>query len=207
MNPKASKIIEKILIIVLILVVIGGITAIIIFLSKKHKSNWIEEADKSVLFVSCYDKDGELYCTGSGFLLYDDKTVVTNYHVVDGVSSVKVYTNQNVEYTVENIRNHSKDKDIAILSLSENTGLTPLTPGDSKIINKGEEVIAIGSPEGLQNSVSNGVLSTRTEGFLQITAPISHGSSGGALFNKNGEVIGVTRCYISICGNPGKQVI
>ncbi len=106
--------------------------------------------------------------------------------------AVKVYTNNNVEYDVEKIRNLNKDSDLAILLLSESTRLNPLSAGDSTAVNKGDEVVAIGSPEGLQNSVSTGVLSGRTDIDLQFTAPISHGSSGGALFNTNGEVIGVT---------------
>ncbi len=200
MDPKSAKTVEKIIIIVSIVIFVVAAVIFTLFVVKKKNStaspsnpgNWIEEADRSVLFLSCFDESGELYCTGSGFLLYDGQTVITNYHVIDGVSSVKVYTNQNVEYNVETVRNYDAQNDIAILSLSENTNLDPLTPGDSTIVDKGDAVIAIGSPEGLQNSVSNGVLSTRTDGMLQFTAPISHGSSGGALFNNAGEVIGIT---------------
>ena len=181
----------------IIAAIILAIGCIALFIVRPWEENkWIEKADKSVLFIGCYDSNNAPFCSGSGFLLFDGRTVVTNYHVIEGANTIKVYTNNNVEYDVKNIRNSDKDSDLAILTLSENTGLHPLSVGNSSKVKKGDEVVAIGSPEGLQNSVSTGVLSGRTDIDLQFTAPISHGSSGGALFNSDGEVIGVTYSFL-----------
>lgn len=156
----------------------------------------IEKADASVVTVFCYDYEGELAATGSGFIAFDGKTVVTNYHVMTSAYTCKISTNQDISYEAEHILAYSKEQDIAILELIEDTELEPLNLGDSKAIKKGEPVVAIGSPLGIKNTVSTGVLSGRlmedNMDVLQFTAPISSGSSGGALFDDNGNVIGIT---------------
>ena len=156
----------------------------------------IEAADASVVKLYCYDYEGELAATGSGFVAFDGKTIVTNYHVMTSAYTCKISTNQDISYDVANILCYSKEQDIAILELVKDTGLQPLTLGDSSIIKKGETVVAIGSPLGIKNTVSNGILSGRlmedNMDVLQFTAPISSGSSGGALFDDNGNVIGIT---------------
>lgn len=156
----------------------------------------IETADASVVKIYCYDYDGNLAATGSGFLAFDDRTIITNYHVMSSAYTCKVSTNQDITYDVLFILEYSEEHDIAILLLSEHTGLQPLTLGDSTVIKKGETVVAIGSPLGIKNTVSTGVLSGRlmdtNMDVLQFTAPISSGSSGGALFDNDGNVIGIT---------------
>ena len=156
----------------------------------------IEIADASVVTIFCYDYDGELAATGSGFVAFDSKTIITNYHVMTSAYTCKVSTNQDISYQVAKILCYSKEQDIAILQLAKDTGLRPLTLGDSGAIKKGETVVAIGSPLGIKNTVSTGVLSGRlmedNMDILQFTAPISSGSSGGALFDDHGKVIGIT---------------
>lgn len=156
----------------------------------------IESADASVVTIFCYNYEGELVVTGSGFLAYDSKTIITNYHVMTSAYTCKVSTNQDISYDVSKLLCYSKEYDIAILQLDKDTGLPPLTLGDSSITKKGETVVAIGSPLGIKNTVSTGVLSGRVMednmDVLQFTAPISSGSSGGALFDNSGNVIGIT---------------
>lgn len=156
----------------------------------------IEAADASVVTLFCYDYEGELAATGSGFVAFNGKTIITNYHVMTSAYTCKISTNQDISYEVSHILCYSKEKDIAILELFRDTGLEPLTLGDSSIIKKGETVVAIGSPLGIKNTVSSGILSGRlmkdNMDVLQFTAPISSGSSGGALFDDNGNVIGIT---------------
>ena len=156
----------------------------------------IEAADASVVKLFCYDYERELAATGSGFVAFDGKTIITNYHVMTSAYTCKISTNQDISYDVARILCYSKEQDIAILELVKDTGLQPLTLGNSSIIKKGETVVAIGSPLGIKNTVSNGILSGRlmedNMDVLQFTAPISSGSSGGALFDDNGNVIGIT---------------
>ena len=156
----------------------------------------IEAADASVVTLFCYDYEGKLAATGSGFVAFNGKTIITNYHVMTSAYTCKISTNQDISYEVSKILCYSKEQDIAILELSKDTGLQPLKLGDSSAIKKGETVVAIGSPLGIKNTVSTGVLSGRlmdaNMDVLQFTAPISSGSSGGALFDNNGNVIGIT---------------
>ena len=160
-------------------------------------TNAIEQASQSVVMLSCYDKDGELYATGSGFAVFDDGVIVTNYHVIEQeVYRIKAETESGSSFECPTVLAYDADKDIAILKADRNTGLTLLPVGSTGGLQKGAKVVAIGSPLGLINSVSTGVFSgyidDKAGKLLQFTAAISHGSSGGALFNDAGEVIGVT---------------
>lgn len=157
----------------------------------------IAEASNSVVMLNCYDKDGEMYATASGFVVFEDSVIVTNYHVIEqDAYRVTAQTEKGDSFDCPTVLAWDADKDIAILKAERHTGLSLLTPGSTGNLQKGEKVVAIGSPLGLINSVSTGVFSgfvTDDAGTtLQFTAAISHGSSGGALFNDAGEVIGVT---------------
>lgn len=154
-------------------------------------------ASKSVVKLNCYDKSGNLYATGSAFACFEDNIFVTNYHVIqDNVYSIEASTEDGTKFDVTNVVVADKDRDIAILATATPHGLTLLQPDSSNNLQKGEKVVAIGSPLGLLNSVSTGVFSgyTNENGMdvLQFTAPISSGSSGGTLFNDAGEVLGIT---------------
>lgn len=156
----------------------------------------IAEKEASVVKVFCYDHNGKEIATGSGVVLFHTDMIVTNYHVIEDIYSVKISTDQDITYNVSGLWHKNENQDIAILKLEKNTDLTPLQIGNSSAVKKGETVTAIGSPLGIKNTVSKGNLSARImqDGYdvLQFTAPISNGSSGGALFNEKGEVIGIT---------------
>ena len=179
-----------------VLLIIAIAVLVIKLLPFSNNSAAIEVADASVVKIFCYDYEGELAATGSGFVAFDSQTIITNYHVMTSAYTCKISTNQDISYEVSKILCYSKEQDIAILQIAKDTGLQPLTLGDSGAIKKGETVVAIGSPLGIKNTVSTGVLSGRLmeDGMdvLQFTAPISSGSSGGALFDNNGKVIGIT---------------
>lgn len=156
----------------------------------------IELAIQSVLYIEVYDDRGRLMATGSGFLAFDGRTVVTNQHVIDGGATIAATDEREKTFAVDKILASDARRDLAILRLSRDTGLTPLALAEAPVLKRGQPVLAIGSPQGLRNSVSNGIISlVYSRGELpdiQFTAPISSGSSGGALFDENGEVIGVT---------------
>ena len=157
----------------------------------------ISAASQSVVKLNCYDKNGDLYATGSGFACFADNVIVTNYHVIEGgVYSIKASTEDGNTFDITYVLATDEAKDIAILGTSTPHNLALLQPGNSDDLQKGEKVVAVGSPLGLLNSVSTGVFSGYTDengmGVLQFTASISSGSSGGALFNDAGEVLGIT---------------
>ncbi len=127
---------------------------------------------------------------------------MTNYHVIDGAASGKVVFNDGTTLTDIKVLGWDKEGDLAVIKVP-GMALPAVTMGNSDTAQIGEAVVAIGSPLGLQNTVSTGIISARREGYLQTTAPISHGSSGGALFNMMGQVIGITSAGIEEGANLG----
>jgi V8-like Glu-specific endopeptidase len=155
------------------------------------------EANGSIVSIVMSGKDGHPIAQGSGFLVSKDGRVVTNYHVIKTGTSALVKLPNGRFFAVDGVLASDKDRDVAIIKAHGNDFRT-LTLGDSDRLQVGEEVVAIGNPLSLESTVSNGIVSAiRTvegegEKFLQITAPISHGSSGGPLFNMFGQVVGIT---------------
>ena len=156
----------------------------------------IAELSDSVLTLYVYDKQHDLLSTGSGFVVNDDKTIVTNYHVIDQGYYVEAVSEKDVHYNVSGATFFDEAADIAVLKFETETGLVPLVIADSSSVQVGDTIYAIGSPLGLKNTVSNGIVSAiREDGNhtdIQITAPISSGSSGGVLLNTYGEAVGIT---------------
>ena len=157
----------------------------------------IENKALSVLMLEIYDDDKEI-ATGSGFVMFDNMTLVTNYHVIEDATIIVADSDDGYQYFITKVLIADEKKDIAILQFMTPTVMQPLTPAE-KTPRRGENVVAIGSPIGLKNTVSMGnVSSVYTEddvSWIQFTAAISHGSSGGALFNDDGEVIGITSAF------------
>src|ERR1019366_112773 len=159
------------------------------------------EAKGSVVSIVMSDKKGHPIVQGSGFFISKDGQVVTNYHVIKSGNSAIIKLPDGTSFPVEGVLASDKHRDVAIIK-ARGIAFQSLPLGDSGRLQIGEEVVAIGSPLSLESTVSNGIISgLRTdekEGgkFLQITAPISPGSSGGPLFNMAGEVVGITTSHI-----------
>jgi S1-C subfamily serine protease len=159
------------------------------------------DANGAVVSILMSDQNGHPVAQGSGFLISSEGRIVTNYHVVQHGSSAVVKLPGGGFFAVEGILSFDKGRDIAVIKVQgENFRTVPL--GDSDRIQVGAEVVAIGNPLSLESTVSNGIVSgirtLKEDGgkYLQITAPISPGSSGGPLFNMAGEVIGITTSYL-----------
>ena len=156
----------------------------------------INKAAKSVFYVETYDESWSPIATASGFVTFDEHLFVTNQHVIDGASFLRIVDDDNNSYVINKVVASDKKQDIAILLFPEGINYDSLPLNVNGESRRGESVVAIGSPKGLQNSVSKGDISAIREengvGYIQISAAISHGSSGGALFNNSGEVIGIT---------------
>lgn len=156
----------------------------------------INEAALSVMKLEIYDSSRDLIATGSGFVAFDNRHLVTNYHVIEDSDEVVAYNDSGEKYVLKGVTVADRDKDIAILEFYSPTDLTPLKLNESGEVVRASKVVAIGSPKGYKNTISTGVVSGAFEEYgvrmIQITAPISHGSSGGALFDDSGVVIGVT---------------
>jgi len=160
-----------------------------------------QAAKGAVVSVIVSDKDGSPVAQGSGFLVSKDGRIVTNYHVIREGHSAIVKLPDGAFFVVDGMLAFDKTRDIAIIKAhGENFHTVPL--GDSSRVQVGDEIVAIGNPLSLESTVSNGIVSgVRAIGeeggkLLQITAPISPGSSGGPLFNMAGEVVGITSMYL-----------
>jgi serine protease Do len=137
---------------------------------------------------------------GSGFVVRQDGWVATNMHVVVGGPRVTVTLRDDRELEVVEVLAASPEHDLALLRV-EAKGLPVLALGDSDAMHPGDPVVAIGHPLGLEDTVSNGLVSARRkvgDGFevLQVSAPIAPGSSGGPLINEHGEVIGIATAVL-----------
>ena len=129
---------------------------------------------------------------GSGFFIYSG-VLITNYHVIKDATQIKVVNYQNRTYDVMEILAYDEAYDIAVLTIDAVT--EHLVPYKENIT-VGENVYALGSPRGLTGSLSSGIVSSASRvldnvDYVQVTAPISGGNSGGPLLNEYGEVIGI----------------
>jgi S1-C subfamily serine protease len=158
-------------------------------------------ANGAIVSIVMSDDKGKPIVRGSGFLVSKDGLIMTNYHVIAEGSSAVVKLPDGAFYVVDGVLAFDKARDIAVIK-AHGQSFRTLALGNSDRVEVGEEVVAIGNPLSLESTVSNGIVSgirtLKEEGgkFLQVTAPISPGSSGGPLFNMTGEVIGITTLYL-----------
>jgi hypothetical protein len=132
---------------------------------------------------------------GAGFIVRQDGWIATNLHVIEGARELIVVLADRSEHPVIEVLAVDEKRDLAIIRIEKNS-LPALLLGESSTLRAGDPVVAIGHPLGLEDTVSNGLVSAvRTVNpsltLLQISAPIAPGSSGGPLFNEQGQVIGV----------------
>ena len=136
---------------------------------------------------------------GTGFFVDGEGTIVTNYHVIEnGYEGVAILKNVG-KFEIKEIIGYDESLDVAILKIDYKS--EKFLEKRIKQIEVGETVYALGSSEGLTNSFSSGTISALDRQFdgnhyIQVTAPISHGNSGGPLIDKNGKVIGITSAGI-----------
>lgn len=154
----------------------------------------VRQASPAVVSIKTFDEDGDETGIGSGFVIGGGR-IVTNAHVVEGAARVRVYDRDDkLLGTAEYAQAVSTTSDLAILpAMAPNVAPIPLAAAPPEV---GESVLAIGAPEGLTNSVSDGIVSAfrvlAGRRVMQITAPLSEGSSGGPVLNRRGELVGVS---------------
>jgi S1-C subfamily serine protease len=141
---------------------------------------------------------------GTAFVIDDAGTLVTNHHVIDGQSNVKVKLKDGTWADKVELLLSNKDQDIALLRITPPTTARATRLGDSEEVDVGERVISIGNPLGLEHTLTDGLVSSRRKidgkKMIQMSAPVSPGNSGGPLFNLRGQVIGVTTAQIGAFG-------
>lgn len=147
----------------------------------------------AVAEITVYVYD-EPFSLGSGFFIDDRGTLVTNYHVIEGGDAAVATTEDGREHSVTRLLAFDSALDLALLQVDveDNAYLELSTSG----VRTGEDIYALGSSLGLTSTFSSGIVSTASReqdgiSYIQITAPISHGNSGGPLVDEHGQVVGV----------------
>ena len=167
--------------------------------------NSVVSINVSAMSTNIFGQKVESASSGSGFIITEDGYIVTNYHVIEGASSISVTLYNGDTYPASLVGGDS-DYDLAVLKVSI-SGLTPVVLGDSTKVNVGDTVLAIGNPLGeltfsqSQGSVSSANRAINVDGtpfnMIQVDASINPGNSGGPLMNLYGEVIGIVSAKYS----------
>jgi serine protease Do len=147
--------------------------------------------------------------TGSGTIISTDGYILTNYHVVKNASKITVKTNDGKEYTAK-VAGKDNYSDLAVIKIDAKN-LTAAKMADSNALKAGQWAIAIGSPQGLNNTVTLGIISAvrrnipelSNVSFIQTDAAINPGNSGGPLVNIKGEVVGINTAIMGTAQNIG----
>ena len=146
---------------------------------------------------------------GSGVIISTDGTILTNNHVIEGATRIQVQLNDGTEYDAE-VVGADPPSDLAVIRVKASGASFPAMPlGESDRLRVGEWVVAVGSPYGLSQTVTTGIISAKGrhntginsyENFLQTDAAINPGNSGGALLNLRGELVGINTAIFSRSG-------
>lgn len=174
----------------LVLVSLGSVAAA----DEKVKALFRKCAPATV-YVECKpDKDGNVFL-GSGSIIDADGVILTNRHVIasslDADNEVKVYLFDGRSFSAE-VFASDEALDLALVRLKDSPGSLPVLEwGDADALEVGEDVIAIGNPDGLKWTLSTGIVSGKRDDMLQTTAPLNPGNSGGPLISPEGKLVGV----------------
>lgn len=161
----------------------------------------VKAMSPAVVFIGNVDKNGKVTSIGSGFVVDPSGVIVTNYHVIEGAHDAQIKMQDGEIYDRVEVVDYDARRDIAVLKVRAFKPLPALTLGDSSRLEVGEDAVAIGNPQGLEHTVTVGVVSAfrQAEGYrlIQISVPISPGSSGGPLFTIAGDVVGITTLTVA----------
>ena len=155
----------------------------------------------SAVAIETFDARGEKLSRGSGFFIDADR-IVTNRHVIEGAHRAEVHSSTGVVMPVKGVLAVDAEGDIALLKIDPPTPQVRPLPLDKTSPQEGESVVVIGNPLGLEGSVTNGIVSAVRDiptfgRIIQITAPISSGSSGSPVVNMQGQVIGIATLQVT----------
>ena len=196
-KERRSVKISRLVLIILVAVFAAGIPA----RAQESITDLVQKVKPSVVTVTVYDKDGKEESLGTGFFV-DESHVITCFHVIDGAARAEVKSASGGVYKVKGIAGSDQITDIARLVLEvPATGTKVLTLAKA-VPKEGERIVVVGSPLGLELTVTEGIVSAVREipgmgKVIQLTAAISPGSSGSPVMNLKGEVVGVVTSYLT----------
>jgi len=174
-------------------------------------SDLVQYVEQCVFLIETSDKLGYNLSMGTGFFVSSVGVGVTNYHVMEGYSKFRVKTIKGEVFEISRIIKSNKKQDYAIFQVSNSTGRKfPSLPIAKEMPRKGDPVFVVGNPQGIESTLSKGVVSAirgdynkttgkfnKGDALIQIDASISPGSSGSPVMNMKGEVIGIATMILS----------
>src|SRR6266566_5554335 len=177
------------------------IAAIVPVNSQDFLPELVRRIKPSAVAIETFDAHGEKLSRGSGFFIDTDR-VVTNRHVIEGAIKAEVHSSTDNVYPVKGVLAVDAEGDIALLKIDAPAVAVRPLPLDRTSPQEGESIVVIGNPLGLEGSVTNGIVSAVRDiptfgRIIQITAPISSGSSGSPVVNMHGQVIGIATLQIT----------
>jgi len=156
----------------------------------------VKKVKPCVVLIETFDKDNKPIGRGSGFFIDNKGSLITNHHVIEGAYSATIKTSTGKEYPVQGIVAKDTEADIVKLVVNLPDANITFLNLSVNVPSEGEDIFVIGNPLGLESTVSSGIVSAVRDipafgKILQITAPVSPGSSGSPVINNKGEVIGI----------------
>ncbi|MCA1590488.1 MAG: trypsin-like peptidase domain-containing protein [Acidobacteria bacterium] len=164
-------------------------------MAQEHLPELVKRVKPSAVAIETFDSKGNLVSRGSGFFIAADR-IITNRHVIEKSNRAEIHLQNGKKFPVRGVLAVDGEGDLALLQVEVPASLAAPLPIVQAVPQEGESIVVIGNPFGLEGSVSNGIVSAVREisGYgriIQITAPISPGSSGSPVVNMMGQVIGV----------------
>jgi tetratricopeptide (TPR) repeat protein len=181
------------------------ITLFLTILSLSHAQKdipqLVEEIKPAVVTILTFDSHYDTLALGSGFFVNSNGHIITNLHVLKGAYSAKAKTADGKVYYIENVLAENQDADLILVSMPDSVQDFEYVDLATTLPIQGEHIVVFGSPFGLELSVSDGIVAAVRElpGFgsiIQLTAPISAGSSGGPVVDMHGKVIGIATLQV-----------
>ena len=176
----------------------------------------IKKVEPSIVVILTYNREGKILGQGSGFFINKEGDVITNSHVLQEASRAAIRTTDGKEYLVKKVLAEDKEGDLIRVSVDISEEVVRPLPVTTKLPEVGERVIVMGTPLGLDKTVSDGIVSAVRNipafgNIIQVTAPISPGSSGSPVINMEGEVIGIATFFVVAGQNlnfaiPGERI-
>jgi len=176
----------------------------------------IKKVESSIVVVVTYSKEGNMLGQGTGFFVNPEGDVITNSHVLQGASRAVVKTTDGKEHAIQKVLADDTEGDLVRVSVEISKEAARPLPVSGELPEVGERIIIIGTPLGLDKTVSDGIVSAVREvpafgKIIQVTAPISPGSSGSPVINMKGQVIGIATFFVMAGQNinfaiPGERI-
>lgn len=186
-------------IMMLLIVVLIWLGSNVITFAEESLPELVEKVEPSVVYIKTFDNYGKQLNMGTGFFINPYGELITCRHVLKDACRASVETSNGQEFEISKVTGLSSDLDLVKLEVKSPAKLLPYLEISSATPRKGERIFVLGNPRGYRSVVSEGIVAAFHRQppveIIQVTAPISPGSSGSPVLNMSGKVVGIITCY------------